>query len=217
MRLRNKNWTISYIEENKAWFLNGDNYSLSKNKFINNNEIHLEIGCGKGNFIINKSMLNEKINYIAIERERTVIGVALKKAIEYFKTLKSNLRFLNIDAKNIKDYFKDTKIGKLYLNFSDPWPKKRHSKNRLTHISYLNLYFDLLKVGGIIEIKTDNKDLYLFTINEVSDSKFKIIYKTDDLYQDQNEINKNIPTEYEIKFKDQGKKIYKIQLTKNLF
>ncbi|AKX33739.1 tRNA (guanine-N(7)-)-methyltransferase [Spiroplasma litorale] len=214
MRLRNKNWTSEYIELNKKWVLQEEDYINCLNKFDNDYDIHLEIGCGKGNFVINKSENNEKINYIALEKERTVIGVALKKSIEYFGSFKQNLRFLNLNADKLSSFFAKKQISKIYLNFSDPWPKKRHSKYRLTNVKYLDIYFDILLKKSTIEIKTDNEGLYNFTLEEAIKSKFKLLYNNDDLYSDLKELENNTQTEYEVKFNAMGKKIKKIILLK---
>ncbi|AKU79324.1 tRNA (guanosine(46)-N7)-methyltransferase TrmB [Spiroplasma turonicum] len=213
MRLRNKNWTIDFIKNNSIWMLSNKNYEECNNKFDNNNDINIEIGCGKGNFIIQKSTTND-LNFIAIEKERTVIGVALKKAISNFETPKNNLRFLNLDALSLDTFFSNESIYKIYLNFSDPWPKKRHTKYRLTFIKYLDLYYRLLKKNGSIEMKTDNENLYLFTLEEVKKTNFKVILNCDDLYSNQELLTDNIATEYETKFHSEGKKIKKIVLIK---
>ncbi|WP_339022900.1 tRNA (guanosine(46)-N7)-methyltransferase TrmB [Spiroplasma endosymbiont of Crioceris asparagi] len=212
MRLRNKQWTKEYIEQNQQHFINSQD---DVKNFAKDSHLHIEIGCGKGKFITELKYKNPTIKYIAIEREATVIGVALKKALVYFDNKLENLKFWNGNAKQLGEYFEKSSVDKIYLNFSDPWPKKRHSKNRLTHINFLNIYLDILRAGGVIEIKTDNENLYNFTLEEITKSKFTLVYKTTNLYQDIENNLENIATEYEQKFVEQNKNIYKICLVKN--
>ncbi|QBQ07311.1 tRNA (guanine-N(7)-)-methyltransferase [Spiroplasma gladiatoris] len=213
MRLRNKNWTKDFIKENEKHLLNKEEKVNLFKCFKNENNCFLEIGCGKGQFIIDNATKNLNNNYIAMEKESTVIGVALKKALERNKEL-HNLKFLNTYAEKLKDLFNKKTFEKIFLNFSDPWPKSKHYKKRLTYKSFLNIYYELLKDNGRLEIKTDNDKLYLFTLEQIDLNMWKIIYNTTDLYKDLKELETNIPTEYEQKFHSLGKNINKIILKK---
>lgn len=214
MRLRyNKNATNNLLNDEK-YFL--DTSSLSNfdpnTCFINKNPIYLEIGMGKGNFIIANAEKYPHINFLGLEKFDTVLWKAVKKAQE--KEL-NNLRLISYDAIKISELFQANSIAKIYLNFSDPWPKARHDKRRLTHPNFLNQYKEILIEDGIIEFKTDNDDLFNWTINEVLEANqenYEIIYKTNDLYNNlNNHYNKdNIPTEYETKFHNLGKNINKV-------
>ncbi|AGR41789.1 tRNA (guanosine(46)-N7)-methyltransferase TrmB [Spiroplasma diminutum] len=216
MRLRNKNWTKNYIEENlnKMITLNG---KVNPTKvFDKNQDTFLEVGCGKGQFIIGQANKNKDKNYIAMEKETTVIGVALKKAMTTESFDSSNLIFLNRYAENLLDIFEPNSLKGIFLNFSDPWPKAKHYKKRLTYIKFLEIYWELLQDNGIIEIKTDNDKLYDFSLEEIEKSKFKIVYNTNDLYSNDELLKDNIATEYEQKFCSLGKNINKIVIKKEV-
>ncbi|MEG0123933.1 MAG: tRNA (guanosine(46)-N7)-methyltransferase TrmB [Malacoplasma sp.] len=179
----------------------------SKDVFQNDNPIHIEIGCGKGNFIFNKALANPKINFIAIDKFATVIFSLLKK----IKTSElKNLKLVCICATQIEEIFAHGEISKLYLNFSDPWPKKKHAKRRLTHNSFLIKYFDLLMSKGQIEFKTDSELLYNYTLETIIENNYKVLFKTIDLYNSDFDCTNEIKTEYEIKWMNMGIKIKKI-------
>ncbi|AXK50758.1 tRNA (guanine-N(7)-)-methyltransferase [Spiroplasma alleghenense] len=215
MRLRNKPWTESFLKENQWWLLPvivKEPLNLEK-IYANKNPIHLEIGCGKGGFITNLASQNKNINFVAMEKETTVIGVAVKKSLTTNPDLK-NLRFLNSYAEKLEEYFSTNSVERIYLNFSDPWPKSRHAKKRLTFTTFLNIYKNILVDGGEIHIKTDNDKLYEFTLEMVELNQWKLVSNTNDLYNDKNLLKNNIPTEYETKFHNLGKNINKIIIKK---
>lgn len=171
--------------------------------------IYLEIGSGKGGFLIAQALNNPKNFYIGVEKYSTVILKALKK-IDRANLIINNLVFVCADVAKLNWKHK---ISGLYLNFSDPWPKKRHAKRRLTSPSFLDLYKKILKSKALIEFKTDNSDLYQYTLEVLLNRKdLDICYKTRDLYKEiTNTINKNnVQTEYEKKFVALKKKINKI-------
>lgn len=215
MRLRKCHQAKEILLANPNFFINEPlliNKKWNKNIFNNKNNIELEIGMGKGQFIIKKALQNSNINYIGLELNETVCSKAMKKAQIYNDIIK-NLRIINFNARDILKIFKRSQIDKIYLNFSDPWPKNRHTKNRLTNEKFLKIYKKVLKKGGLIELKTDNDSLYEYTLEVLNNnSKYKIIYSTTSLYDDINsDINKdNIATEYETKFYNKGKNINKI-------
>ncbi|AUB31147.1 tRNA (guanosine(46)-N7)-methyltransferase TrmB [Spiroplasma floricola] len=216
MRLRNKNWTKNYIEENSKYMINAEKKINIDKLFKKKQDTYLEIGCGKGKFIIEQAIKNKDKNFIAMEKETTVIGVALKKAITTEDFDLTNLLFLNKYAENLLDLFNLNSLNGIFLNFSDPWPKSKSFKKRLTYIDFLNIYWDLLKDNGIIEIKTDNDKLYEFSLEEIAKSKFKLIYNTNNLYSEKELLKDNIATEYEEKFHNLGKNINKIVIKKEV-
>ena len=159
MRLRNVKNKDEIMNSSSYIILNPKEYKGSWNKLFNSsNKINIEIGCGKGDFIINNALTYPDINFIAIEKYDSVIVRALQKAEE----LKlNNLKFIRIDAKEIEEVF-DREIDTIYLNFSDPWPKKRHSDRRLTSPIFLNKYDNIFSSSGNIIMKTDNTLLFSF-------------------------------------------------------
>lgn len=177
-----------------------------KNVFEKEGPLHIEIGMGKGQFITSLAMLNPNINYIGIEKYSSVLLRAIQKVEE--KDI-PNLRFLCIDATDITEIFAKGEVDKIYLNFSDPWPKDRHAKRRLPSKEFLIRYDQILKTNGNLEFKTDNKGLFDFAVEQVSEAKWKIDQIAYDLHQDK-EMNKgNVMTEYEQKFSSLGNPIYK--------
>ncbi|QHX35635.1 tRNA (guanine-N(7)-)-methyltransferase [Spiroplasma sp. TIUS-1] len=209
MRLRHKNWTGRYIEANQEFFIN----NKFDNNFKNDKPINLEIGCGKGNFIKGKANQVKDENWIGMEKESTVIGVALRNVIESGEK-ENNILFINRYAENLLDIFEKGSISKIFLNFSDPWPKAKHAKKRLTNIKFLNNYWEVLNENGSIEIKTDNDKLYEYSLEQIAESKFTIVYSTTDLHKDSQEMQLNVMTEYEKRFSENGKNINKIIIKK---
>lgn len=210
MRLRNIPNAYEIISRS-SYFVS--NPTMNKGKwnevFNNNNTIEIEIGMGKGNFIINKAINNPEINYIGIEKYNSVLVKAFKKMEEL--EIK-NLKIISFDASKIDECF-DKEISKIYLNFSDPWPKKRHAKRRLTHECFLNSYEKIVKEDLFIEMKTDNLDLFNYSKETLSSNGFELI-DIDNNYG----INKNnvYKTEYEEKFIKDGKKINHLLAVKKL-
>ena len=171
--------------------------------FNNDNNIEIEIGTGKGKFIIGKALENPNINFIGIEKYDSPLVSAVKKLEELEL---DNLKLICLDALEIEEVF-DHEIDKIYLNFSDPWPKKRHTKRRLTSSVFLNKYESLFKNKKRIEMKTDNDDLYEFSSESFIENGYDIV-KTDTNYYD------TIRTEYEDKFISLGKNINYISVVK---
>lgn len=167
-----------------------------KELFQNNNDIEIEIGSGRGKFIIDKALQNKNINYIGIEKYDSALVKAVKRLEEIDI---NNLKLIVYDASNIENLF-EKEINKIYLNFSDPWPKKRHAKRRLTSKVFLEKYDKLFTDKKVIEMKTDNDDLFDYSLISFEEYGYKII-----------DINRNhisdITTEYEDKFTKKGKNI----------
>lgn len=175
--------------------------------FGNEHEIHIEIGMGKGQFLMQLAAEHPDINYIGIERYTSVLLRALQKMEE---APLSNLKFLCINAEILPDIFATGEIDRIYLNFSDPWPKDRHAKRRLTSKEFLGRYNLILKKDGMLEFKTDNRLLFDFSLEEVPLAGWKIIASTFDLHQDDTLNEGNIMTEYEQKFSALGNPICKM-------
>jgi len=209
MRLRNIKEAETKIYESPYIIEDYKNYKGKFNElFNNNNPIHLEIGMGKGNFIINNAINNPDINYIGVEKYASVMIRALEK-LEDKKI--DNLKLICFDASTIEEVF-DKEIETLYLNFSDPWPKTRHEKRRLTSDTFLKKYTSIFKNKNHIIMKTDNRKLFEYSVISFNEGKYNIVDLSLNLYED-NPLN-NIPTEYEIKFSSKGFPIYKIEVTK---
>ncbi|MBR0597212.1 tRNA (guanosine(46)-N7)-methyltransferase TrmB [Sinanaerobacter chloroacetimidivorans] len=172
--------------------------------FGNDNDIYIEVGCGKGKFILTLAEQNPDKNYIAVEGRGSIILRALEKAS--CKELK-NIVFLKEYVKNIEDYFAEGELSGIYLNFSDPWPKDRHAKRRLTHSRYLEGYKKVLKNGHCIEFKTDNDELFSFALEEFQQGGMEILECAEDLHGTNLEA-RLVTTEYEDKFRKDGKPIH---------
>lgn len=171
--------------------------------FENENDIYAELGCGKGKFIMTLAEQNPDRNYIAIEGRGSIILRALEKAAREGLT---NIVFIKEYIKDVTEYFEENELSGIYLNFSDPWPKDRHAKRRLTHSRYLDGYRKVLKEGGCVEFKTDNVELFAFAEGEFESSGMKLLESTGDLHSSELHA-KNVTTEYEDKFRSDGKKI----------
>ncbi len=176
--------------------------------FKNNNPLYIEIGMGKGQFITTLAKNNPDINYIGIERYSSVCLRAVQK-VENEEI--PNLRFICFDAAEITDIFNKNEIDQIYLNFSDPWPKDRHAKRRLTSSTFLDRYDVILVPDGKIEFKTDNRDLFDFSIEEINNHPlWHIDAVSYDLHHDETMNIGNVMTEYEEKFSSQGNPICKV-------
>ena len=177
-----------------------------KEVFGNDRPIHIEIGMGKGRFMMDLASANPDINYIGIEKYSTVLLRAVQKMEE--REL-PNLKFIRMDAEDICEVFAKGEVAKIYLNFSDPWPKDRHAKRRLPSKEFLNRYDQILKIDGKIEFKTDNRQLFDFAVEQLEESVFHQLAVTYDLHHDEEMNRGNIMTEYEEKFSSLGNPICK--------
>ena len=179
-----------------------------KELFHNENPIEIEVGMGKGKFIMELAGKNPHINYIGIERYSSVLLRGLQKRAQIEEEL-SNIYFICADARDLGEIFSPGEVSKIYLNFSDPWPKDRHAKRRLTSRSFLEVYDQILKRDGVVEFKTDNQDLFRFSLEEIPEAGWQIQYHTFDLHNSQ-WAEGNVMTEYETKFSAEGKPICKL-------
>lgn len=176
--------------------------------FENDHPIHMEIGMGKGRFIMDLARQNPEVNYIGVERYTSVLLRAVQKMES---DPLPNIRFLCIDAAMLPEYFAQDEVKKIYLNFSDPWPKDRHAKRRLTSKEFLARYEQVLDSKGTIEFKTDNRSLFDFSVDTVEESTtWNLDAKTYDLHHDESMNQGNIMTEYEEKFSSKGNPIHKL-------
>ncbi len=208
MRQRHKPWARDKIKQNSA-VVPSDPESLRGNwasEFGNGNPIHLEIGTGKGRFIAGMAEANPEDNFIGIEKAPSVIINALDKALD--RNL-GNLRFLNEDASDLTSFFGAGEVSRIYLNFSDPWPKNRHEKRRLTYKSFLGQYEKVLGELGEIHLKTDNQGLFEYSLE--SFSKYGMVVKNISLNLHESEFEGNIMTEYEQNFSSKGMRIYRCE------
>ena len=176
--------------------------------FNNNNPIYIEIGMGKGDFILENAITYPNINYIGIEKYDSIIALAIKKIEKYDL---NNLKLIRMDALNIDDVF-NKEISKLFLNFSDPWPKPRHVKRRLTRDNFLEKYDNIFKNEKVIEMKTDNQKLFEFSLVSFNKSGYMVIEISLDLHNSDN--TNNIMTEYERKFSEKNNRIYYVKVVK---
>ena len=208
MRLRNVRGASEAIENSLYVIKNYKEYKGKYNLlFSNNNPIQIEIGMGKGDFIINMAKKYPNINFIGIEKFDSVLVRALEKVEEDIP----NLRFIRMDATEIEDVFYK-EIDTIYLNFSDPWPKNRHADRRLTSEKFLKRYDSLFFNDKKVIMKTDNRKLFEFSIISFTNYKYKIEEISLNMYDD--DVKDNVQTEYERKFHEKGFPIYKIVVKK---
>lgn len=209
MRLRNVKGAKEIIDNSPYIIKNPIDYKGDYQKiFENNNPIHIEIGMGKGDFIIENAKKYPNINFIGIEKFDSVIVRAVQK-LENEEI--PNLKLIKIDANEIDDVF-DKEISVIYLNFSDPWPKARHAKRRLSSEIFLNKYDSVFIDKKRIIMKTDNRKLFEYSIKSFTDYGYKIEDISLNLYED--DTKNNIPTEYETRFHNRGCLIYKVDVSK---
>ena len=201
MRLRNLKNKNDLIRDCMYLVYEPEKYKGSWNKvFKNDNPIHIEIGMGKGTFIKEMALAFPNINFIGIEKFDGVVARAINNINE---NVPSNLRIIKTDAINVKDIF-DHEIDTIYLNFSDPWPKKRQIKRRLTSPIFLDAYENVFKHNKVIIMKTDNIDLYAYSIVSLNEHDYKIVDASLDLHSRE---EFNVMTEYERKFSENGVRI----------
>lgn len=181
--------------------------------FKNEGPLHIEIGMGKGKFIMELAEKNPDINYVGIEKYSSVLLRAIQKME---KNELKNLVFIRMDAEYITEVFGRDEIDRIYLNFSDPWPKDRHAKRRLMSGNFLDKYRDILKKDGVVEFKTDNRELFDYALIEAPAAGWKILKKTYDLHNDKEMMEGNIMTEYEERFSSMGNSICKYVIKQNI-
>ena len=209
MRLRNKPWAEEFINAHPEIIIqNPEQYKGKwKEVFQNDQPLHIEVGTGKGQFVLGMAKANPHINYIGIELYDSVIVCALEKIVE--ADAPSNLRLLKVNGADLNKYFEKNDVSRVYLNFSDPWPKTRHAKRRLTHEGFLKIYESILIDRGEVHFKTDNRGLFEYSLVSISEYGMLLKYVSLDLHVNMPEDN--IMTEYEEKFSAKGQPIYRLE------
>lgn len=209
MRQRNKPWAKDKLAEYPQYVISEPEKYKGKwhEAFDKDQPLHIEIGTGKGRFITGMAKANPDINYIGIELAESVIVTALDRIIEEELP---NIKLLNANANDLRDYFEKGEVNRVYLNFSDPWPKKRHAKRRLTYRSFLDIYEDVLVDKGEIHFKTDNQGLFESSLMSFSDYGMLLTFVSLDLHN--SDFEGNIMTEYEEKFSSRGSRIFRCEV-----
>jgi tRNA (guanine-N7-)-methyltransferase len=206
MRQRNKPWAKDKMSQYPQYVIANPEQHKGQwsDIFEKNQPLHIEIGTGKGRFITGMAAANPDINYIGIELMDSVIVSALDKLIEVELP---NVKLLNVNAADLENYFAKGDVDRVYLNFSDPWPKSRHEKRRLTYDSFLRVYENILVDGGEIHFKTDNQGLFEYSLRSFSKYGLLLTFVSLDLHT--SDFEGNIMTEYEEKFSSKGNRIYR--------
>ena len=208
MRVRNRKGATELLEAHPQYvILNpADAKGRWQEIFGNDHPIHVEVGSGKGAFVSGMAKANPEINYIGIDIQKSVLSYALDKVLA---TDVPNIKLLWVDGSDLTDDFEDGEIDRLYLNFSDPWPKKRHEKRRLTYQSFLATYQQILPENGEIHFKTDNRGLFEYSLVSFSQYGMKLKGVWLDLHA--SDFEDNVLTEYEQKFANKGQVIYRVE------
>ena len=208
MRIRNRKGATELLEAHPQYvILNpADAKGRWQEIFGNDHPIHVEVGSGKGAFVSGMAKANPEINYIGIDIQKSVLSYALDKVLEADVP---NIKLLWVDGDSLTNYFEDGEIDQLYLNFSDPWPKKRHEKRRLTYKTFLDTFEQILPEHGEIHFKTDNRGLFEYSL--VSFSQYGMILKGVWLDLHASDFEGNVMTEYEKKFSSKGQVIYRVE------
>lgn len=182
--------------------------NTSRALFGNDNPIRIEIGCGKGDFIVGTAAKEPDVNFLAVEKVSDVLVIAAEKVKN---SGFSNVRVCCVDAKELEEIFPEGSIDRIYLNFSDPWPKSRHEKRRLTYRTFLAIYKKILKKDGAIHFKTDNRGLFDFSLEEFKDFGMRLEKLTFDLHNSEY-MEGNVMTEYEKRFSEMGFPINRVEV-----
>ncbi|WP_096436211.1 tRNA (guanosine(46)-N7)-methyltransferase TrmB [Alteribacter populi] len=212
MRLRNKPWAPEEIAKHPNLIIpNPKEYKMHWHElFDNDNPLYVEVGTGKGKFITGMGEQNSSINVIGIEKYDSVII----SAMERLKGLDlPNVKLIKDDVRGIMDFFGKNEVDRLFINFTDPWPKIRHAKHRLTHEGFLKKYVEILKEEGEIHLKTDNRHLFEYSLQSFSQFGFTLKNISLNLHEDG--LEGNVMTEYEEKFSAKGQPIYRVEAVWN--
>lgn len=208
MRLRNKPWAAPLIAAHPEMIMVRPENMPGKwqARFVRNQPLHLEVGSGKGQFITQMAQAHPELNFIALEIQESAIAYVLKKQVDLQLP---NLQLILGDGAELTDYFAPGEVSQLYLNFSDPWPKTRHEKRRLTYRSFLAQYQAILPASGTIQFKTDNQGFFEYSL--VSMNNYGLVFDLValDVHHD-DRITANVETEYEHKFSTKGGRIYEL-------
>ncbi|WEV55045.1 tRNA (guanosine(46)-N7)-methyltransferase TrmB [Leuconostocaceae bacterium ESL0723] len=216
MHLRSKPWAKGWLQDHPDIVISQDKAETMaghwQDIFDKEQPIQLEIGSGKGQFIMNQAVAHPGINFIGMEIQETAVAIAARKSFDQYGKL-PNLRYIYGNGSGVDTYFNKGEVSKIYLNFSDPWPKTRHERRRLTYKTFLQAYQQVLPDGGEVEFKTDNRHLFEYSL--VSFMNFGMRWQPEDysldLHADPDKVAGNIETEYEQKFLAKGQPIYKVK------
>lgn len=210
MRLRHKPWAREELNKNPELVMqNSEGLKGNWGKtFEKAQPLYVEVGTGKGQFLTGMAQLYPEINFIGVERYESVLLTAMERAE---KAGLQNLKFLSEDVANLSDFFAEGEINRLFINFTDPWPKTRHAKRRLTHEHFLGLYHQLLTKNGEIHFKTDNQGLFEYSLHSMSTYGMSLKNVSLDLHG--SEMENNVMTEYEEKFSAKGMRIFRLEAT----
>lgn len=209
MRLRNKPWAKPLIEANPQWVVTNPSEYRGKwqERFEKAQPLYIEVGMGKGRFIVEMAKKYPHYNFIGLEMQTVATGIALKKQlVEQLP----NLQLVCANGAGLTEFFATDEVAGIYLNFSDPWPKNRQEKRRLTYKSFLAAYKEIMVADGQLEFKTDNRGLFEYSL--VSLNNFGMTFEKVwlDLHADEEAVVDNVMTEYEEKFSSKGQPIYKL-------
>ncbi|WP_102278954.1 tRNA (guanosine(46)-N7)-methyltransferase TrmB [[Lactobacillus] timonensis] len=208
MRVKHKKWAAPLIAEHPEMMVSDPAQYAGhwQERFAKKQPLRLELGMGKGQFVIGMAKAHPEINFIGMEIQTTVAAIALKKALPEELP---NLQLINADGADLLEFFAPGEVDELYLNFSDPWPKKRHTKRRLTYQSFLREYQQILRSSGTIELKTDNMGFFEYSLQSLNNFGMKFDGVWLDLHNSE-ENEHNVETEYEQRFAAKGQPIYKL-------
>lgn len=209
MRVRKRKGAEEHLANNPQHVIQNPEAFKGKwaTEFGNDHPIHIEVGSGKGNFITGMAQAHPDINYIAIDMQLSVLSYALDKVLAVDLP---NVRLLLVDGSSLTNYFEDGEVDQLYLNFSDPWPKSKHAKRRLTYKTFLATYEQILRPEGEIHFKTDNRGLFEYSLASLSQYGMVLKQVWLDLHAD-DKFEGNVMTEYEAKFSSKGQPIYRLE------
>ncbi|PYZ93798.1 tRNA (guanosine(46)-N7)-methyltransferase TrmB [Salipaludibacillus keqinensis] len=208
MRLRNKPWAAELIENHPEVVESDPQKWKGKwtERFEKTSPLFVEVGTGKGQFVSRMAAAYPNTNFIGVEKYESVLVTGVQRVIE---EPKSNLLFLQEDVHNITDFFSEGEVDRLYINFTDPWPKNKHAKRRLTHESFLKKYDEILTDTGEIHFKTDNQGLFEYSLKSFTHYGLKLKNVSLDLHS--SDMEDNIMTEYEEKFSSKGMRIFRVE------
>lgn len=205
MRMRKVKWAVDYLTESTHIVTSPDSLKGRWKEYLNCNELHVEIGCGKGNYSLNMAIKYPEQGYVAIEKNESAAGMAAKKFDE--NESEAHLALIRGDASEIVNWFEEGEVDVIHLNFSDPWPKKRYAKRRLSSKSFLNQYRTILSEKGQIQMKTDNSSLFEYSVLEFQNNGFTMIDFSVDYRREAHD--EDVMTEYEEKFVEKEQPIYR--------
>ena len=210
--MRKVKWATDYLPTASCLVKEPSKQAGNWKKLLDTDTLHIEIGCGKGNYSLDMAKMYPDTGFIAIEKNESAAGIAAKKYDE--DTEKKRLKLIQDDASSIGEWFGPREVDVIHLNFSDPWPKDRHARRRLPSKEFLARYDQILVPDGKVEFKTDNRGLFDFALEQREIAGWNLDGCTFDLHHDENMNEGNVMTEYEEKFSSMGNPIYKMIISR---